>query len=53
VFITLFGDKSESGVQFLDNDPKNFQKGRTDIFTIETAELGEITKVRIGHDSKG
>eukprot|EP00124_Ichthyophonus_hoferi_P001138 Ihof_evm6s53 gene=Ihof_evmTU6s53 len=62
VFITLFGsDGRRSDVITLDDkndtnqDPDHyrFQRGQIDKFKVETPNLGELTKIRIGHDNTG
>ena len=53
VFIHLFGDKGESGDLNLDNSSNNFERAQKDVFGFEMVELGEIKKIRIGHDNKG
>lgn len=38
----------------LDNSTNNFEKGATDTFLLKKhAQMGELTKLRIGHDNKG
>ncbi|XP_059580075.1 oxygen-regulated protein 1 [Alligator mississippiensis] len=54
VYITLYGDCSNSGPIFLYGDgEKLFQRGNEDIFTIDTADIGELYKIRIGHNNSG
>jgi hypothetical protein len=53
VFITLFGANASSGERFLDNAEDNFERGRTDVFSHEMRDLGEIRFVRIRHDNTG
>jgi len=53
VFMTAYGTQGDSGKQKLDNAQDNFERNKTDIFTFECPELGELTKIRIGHDNKG
>jgi len=42
VFITIFGEKGNTGKRFLDNPKKHptFERGQTDLFGIETIDLG-------------
>jgi hypothetical protein len=47
VYITLFGDKGNSGERLLDNADNNFERGRADVFSIEMRDIGEIKRVRI------
>lgn len=56
VSITLFGTLSDSGSLALAksetfSDP--FERGNTDVFTRKLHDLGKLTRIRIGHDSKG
>jgi len=53
VHCELFGKLGGSGRAKLENSKDNFQRGRTDIFTVECRELGELTRMTIGHDNKG
>ena len=58
VFVILHGGEdgeNNSGKLWLQNEEKdNFQRGRTDIFTVETAEmLSPLHHLTIGHDNSG
>jgi hypothetical protein len=53
VYLTLYGRQGESGERELDNDEQNFEAGKTDVFTLETEDLGAIHKIRIRHDNMG
>ncbi|UCE07926.1 MAG: hypothetical protein JSW07_07815 [bacterium] len=54
VFLTLFGDKGESIEERLDTpNHDDFVRNATDVFTISTDYLGELTKLRIRHDNSG
>lgn len=53
VFMTAYGNQGDSGKNKLDNAQDNFERNKTDIFTFEWPELGELSKIRIGHDNKG
>ncbi|XP_042187934.1 lipoxygenase homology domain-containing protein 1 [Callorhinchus milii] len=57
VFIKLYGEKGDTSRQFLvvsDNDLRNyFERGRVDIFTVETMDIGRIHRLLIGHDNVG
>jgi hypothetical protein len=53
VSIEIFGDKGKSGKQLLDNASDNFERGKSDVFGIETVDLGKVQKIVIGHDNKG
>ncbi|MBI3175133.1 MAG: hypothetical protein HYZ25_15510 [Chloroflexi bacterium] len=51
VYITLYGTSGTSGERFLDNSADNFERGHTDVFSLEMGDIGEITQVRIRHDN--
>ncbi len=53
VYITLFGTNGNSGERLLDNADDNFERGHTDVFSIEMRDIGEIRRVRIRHDGSG
>lgn len=49
----MYGANGNSGVQKLESGNTNFRRGQTDVFGVETSDLGELTKIRISHDNKG
>ena len=54
--IVLFGAKDDTGVLNLRESQSfrnKFERGHTDIFPIEALDIGDIKKVRIGHDGSG
>lgn len=57
VYITMYGNingrKTHSGERLLDNHANNFELGKTDVFNLETRDIGELTQVRIRHDNLG
>lgn len=54
VSITLIGDKADNGLaRVLQGPPGAFSRGSRDVFTLPLSNLGELKKVRIGHDGKG
>jgi hypothetical protein len=53
VYITLFGSIGNGGERLLDNADDNFENGKTDVFSIEMRDIGEIHTVRIRHDDSG
>ncbi|XP_041854417.1 lipoxygenase homology domain-containing protein 1 isoform X1 [Melanotaenia boesemani] len=56
VFLNLIGDQGETGERQLINCKNNvnkFEKGNLDEFIIEAVALGQVRRVRIGHDGKG
>ncbi|EPY81881.1 lipoxygenasey domain-containing protein 1-like protein [Camelus ferus] len=56
VFITLFGTQDDTGMTLLKSSKTNsdkFERDSIEIFTVETLDLGDLWKVRIGHDNSG
>lgn len=55
VFIVLFGEDGDTGkvpLKTSRTSKNKFERGQTDVFTID-AKVGEVQKIRIGHDNKG
>ncbi|XP_022351677.1 lipoxygenase homology domain-containing protein 1 [Enhydra lutris kenyoni] len=56
VFITLFGTQDNTGMTLLKSSKTNsdkFERDSIEIFTVEALDLGDLWKVRIGHDNTG
>ncbi|XP_052229243.1 lipoxygenase homology domain-containing protein 1-like isoform X2 [Dreissena polymorpha] len=56
VFCILFGEKDDTGPVLLKASKTNtnkFERGNTDEFVIEAVNIGDLKKIRIGHDNKG
>ncbi|XP_034152949.1 lipoxygenase homology domain-containing protein 1-like, partial [Esox lucius] len=57
VFVKLYGEKGDTTRMLLmvsDNDLRNyFETGRTDVFSIETCDIGQIHRLLIGHTNEG
>uniref|UniRef100_A0A803YK55 Lipoxygenase homology PLAT domains 1 n=1 Tax=Meleagris gallopavo TaxID=9103 RepID=A0A803YK55_MELGA len=53
VFMQIYGETGKTELIILENRSNNFERGATDIFKIEAADVGKIYKIRIGHDGKG
>ena len=56
VYIQLFGDKNDSGKITLETSKTNknkFERGQTDMFEIKEADVGDLRKIKIGHDGRG
>ncbi|KAM4578886.1 lipoxygenase homology domain-containing protein 1 [Fundulus diaphanus] len=56
IFINLIGDQGDTGERQLLNCKNNvnkFEKGNMDEFIIEAVTIGQIRRLRIGHDGKG
>ncbi|KAH9519113.1 Lipoxygenase y domain-containing protein 1 [Bulinus truncatus] len=54
VFITLFGDKGDSGERQLRNSETNkdkFERNKMDRFILEAVDLGNLYKIKIRHDN--
>ncbi|CAE1278375.1 unnamed protein product [Acanthosepion pharaonis] len=54
VFIILYGDIDNTGQVFLKSSlqSKNkFERGNTDEFVLEAVNIGELKKIKIGHDN--
>ncbi|CAF4587849.1 unnamed protein product [Rotaria sp. Silwood1] len=56
VYIIIFGENNDTGkiplvTSKTHKDP--FEQGNTDVFEIETMDIGEPTKIKIGHDDSG
>ncbi|KAI8774235.1 lipoxygenasey domain-containing protein 1 [Biomphalaria glabrata] len=53
VYINLIGNLGDSGKRFLvnsSNGGEKFSAGKTNYFTIEAVDLGDLEKIVIGHD---
>ncbi|XP_075595826.1 LOW QUALITY PROTEIN: lipoxygenase homology domain-containing protein 1 [Balearica regulorum gibbericeps] len=53
VFMQIYGETGKTELIILENRSNNFERGATDIFKREAADVGKIYKIRIGHDGKG
>ncbi|XP_061492303.1 lipoxygenase homology domain-containing protein 1 [Rhineura floridana] len=56
VFIILYGTKDDTGTIYLKASKTNknkFERGKLDVFTVECVDLGDIKKIKIGHDNTG
>jgi len=53
VHIVLYGTNDDSGVRILDGPGNLFERNETNTFGFKTIDLGEIQKIRIGHDNSG
>ncbi|KAF5899708.1 lipoxygenase homology domain-containing protein 1, partial [Clarias magur] len=57
VFVKLYGEKGDTNKILLvasDTSHNNyFETGQTDIFTVETVDLGKINRLLIGHTNEG
>uniref|UniRef100_U3K2M7 Lipoxygenase homology PLAT domains 1 n=1 Tax=Ficedula albicollis TaxID=59894 RepID=U3K2M7_FICAL len=56
VFIILYGNKDDTGIVSLKASKTNknkFERGKVDEFTVESVDIGDLKKIKIGHDNKG
>ncbi|KAM9858421.1 lipoxygenase homology domain-containing protein 1 [Aulostomus maculatus] len=56
VFVTLFGENDDTGIVNLKackNYKNKFEQGMINEFTVEAVDLGDLEKLRIGHDNSG
>ncbi|XP_060092590.1 lipoxygenase homology domain-containing protein 1 [Heteronotia binoei] len=56
VFIVLYGTKDDTGTIYLMASKTNknkFERGKVDVFTVECVDLGDLKKIKIGHDNSG
>ncbi|XP_064032385.1 lipoxygenase homology domain-containing protein 1 [Pogoniulus pusillus] len=53
VFMQIYGETGKTELITLENRSNNFERGATDIFKREAADVGKIYKIRIGHDGTG
>lgn len=53
VFIILHGENGDTGKRILEGAGNNFERARVDVFGIESIDIGDLTKVTIGHDGAG
>ncbi|KAK7479806.1 hypothetical protein BaRGS_00028986, partial [Batillaria attramentaria] len=54
VFLKIFGSKGDTDSLKLHSSEQGsnkFEKGRTDLFKLETTDIGKIKKIKIGHDN--
>ena len=53
VFFCLYGNKGKSDELELGNHSDTFERGESDSFKVETAEVGKPYKMRVWHDNGG
>jgi lipoxygenase homology domain-containing protein 1 len=53
IYIELYGTSGNSGEVVMDNTQDNFEKGKTDTFSFDFPELGELTKIRLRNADNG
>ena len=50
VFIQIYGKDGKTEQKILNDRSDNFERGKIDQFKLEDVDVGEIHKIRIGHD---
>ncbi|XP_061589573.1 lipoxygenase homology domain-containing protein 1 [Cololabis saira] len=56
VFLNVFGDLGDTGERLMfmsKNNVNKFEKGNHDEFIVESVSLGQVRRVRVGHDGRG
>ncbi|KAI3361755.1 hypothetical protein L3Q82_002099 [Scortum barcoo] len=56
VFLNIIGDLGDTGERLMimsKNNVNKFEKGNHDEFLIESVSLGQVRRVRVGHDGRG
>uniref|UniRef100_A0A671XMC4 Lipoxygenase homology PLAT domains 1 n=1 Tax=Sparus aurata TaxID=8175 RepID=A0A671XMC4_SPAAU len=56
VFLNVIGDLGDTGERLMimsKNNVNKFEKGNHDEFLIESVSLGQVRRVRVGHDGRG
>ncbi|XP_063067192.1 lipoxygenase homology domain-containing protein 1-like [Engraulis encrasicolus] len=56
VYLCIFGDLGDTGERLMfqsQNNANKFEKGNHDEFLVEAVTLGQVRRVRIGHDGRG
>ncbi|XP_062409544.1 lipoxygenase homology domain-containing protein 1-like [Sardina pilchardus] len=56
VYMTLFGDLGDTGERLMfqsQNNVNKFEKANADEFLVEAVTLGQVRRVRVGHDGRG
>jgi len=53
VFIQLFGTNGDSGILKLEGEESSFERAQKAVFGFLLVDLGEISKIKIGHDNSG
>ena len=53
VFIQIYGVETKTEQKTLNDRSDNFERGKMDQFKLEDVDVGEIQKIRIGHDDDG
>jgi hypothetical protein len=47
------GTEASTGEKRLENSKNNFERNKEDVFTVKDMDVGELTKLFIGHDGSG
>lgn len=52
VSVVLLGSKASTPGLVLENSRNNFERGQVDCFTVESVDVGQITRLQISHDNR-
>ena len=53
IYVTLWGTKGGGRrIQLPSSSVSDFERGRANTFTVEAKDVGDLNKLRIGHDNK-
>jgi len=53
VFVQIFGANGDSGILKLEGEENSFERAQKAIFGFQLVDLGDISKIKIGHDNSG
>jgi len=53
VFVELYGDHGKTGERPLDVGKEAFERAGVEEFGIDSLDLGELQRLRVGHDGSG
>lgn len=53
VFLVIYGENGKSDQFDLRNKSDNFERGQVDKFKVECEDIGQLVKIRVGHDNNG
>ncbi|KAH3761318.1 hypothetical protein Pelo_6863 [Pelomyxa schiedti] len=53
VYVILHGTQGNSAQQVLDGPGNRFERDKSDVFSLECVDLGDVTSLTIGHDNSG
>ncbi|PAA79474.1 hypothetical protein BOX15_Mlig008366g2 [Macrostomum lignano] len=53
VMLTVYGQQGHSEPVYLDKEETRFERGRRDLIKVYIEDVGQVHKIRLGHDGKG